>query len=79
MPRPAPKIVLESAWQSQQQRQETSESASTSTRKLVQREREEQGNPTDNPELTCRQETDAKYWVTCWESRACNLKSTLEL
>ena len=51
-PRPAPKIVLKSAWQSQQQQQQqqdTSESASVSTRKLVQRE--EQGNPTDNPEL----------------------------
>ena len=51
-PRPAPKIVLKSAWQSQQQQQQqqdTSESASSSSRKLVQRE--EQGNPTDNPEL----------------------------
>ena len=39
-PRPTPKIVLESAWQSQQQQQQqqdTSESASSSTRKLVQR------------------------------------------
>ena len=54
--RPAPKIVLESAWQSQQQQQQQqqdiSESASSRTRKLVQRvQREEQGNPTDNPEL----------------------------
>ena len=51
-PRLAPKIVFKSAWQSQQQQQQqqdTSESASCSTRKLVQRE--EQGNPTDNPEL----------------------------
>ena len=60
-PRPAPKIVLESAWQSQQQQQQqqqdTSESGSSGTRKLVQRvekverEREERGNPTDDPEL----------------------------
>ena len=46
--RPAPKIVLQGAWQSQQQQQQqqqdTSESASSSTRKLVQ-------NPTDSPEL----------------------------
>ena len=50
-PRPAQKIVLQSARQSQQQQQQedTSESASSGTRKLVQRE--EQGNPTDNPEL----------------------------
>ena len=51
-PRPAPQIVLKSAWQSQQQQQQqqdTSESASSSTRKLVQRE--EQGNPTVNPEI----------------------------
>ena len=49
-PRPAPKIALKGAWQSQQQQQQqdTSESAS-SRRKLVQRE--EQGNPTDIPEL----------------------------
>ena len=48
--RPAPKIALKGAWQSQQQQQQqdTSESAS-SRRKLVQRE--EQGNPTDIPEL----------------------------
>ena len=57
-PRPAPKIVLKSAWQShqqQQQQQDTFESASSSTRKLVQRvervEREEPGNPTNKPEL----------------------------
>ena len=48
-PRPAPKIVLESAWQSQQhqrqqQQQDTSESASSRTGKLMQRvQREEQG------------------------------------
>ena len=50
-PRPAPKIALKGVWQSQQQQQQqqdTSESAS-SRRKLVQRE--EQGNPTDIPEL----------------------------
>ena len=58
-PRPAPKIVLKSAWQSQQlqqQQQDTSESAAAGTKKQrVQRvesaERKEQGNPTDNPEL----------------------------
>ena len=57
-PRPAPKIVLKSAWQSQQQQlqqQDTSESVSSSTRKLAQRvqrvQREEHGNPTDNPDL----------------------------
>ena len=53
-PRPAPKIVLKSAWQSQQQQQQqqqdTSESAASGTRKLVRKE-EEQGTPTDNPEL----------------------------
>ena len=50
-PRPAPKVVLKSAWQSQQQQQQqdTSESASSDTRRLVLRE--EQGTPTDNPEL----------------------------
>ena len=50
-PRPAPKIALKGAWQSQQQQQQqdTSESASSSTRKLLQRE--EQGNPTEIPEL----------------------------
>ena len=49
-PRPAQKIALKGAWQSQQQQQQqdTSESAS-SRRKLVQTE--EQGNPTDIPEL----------------------------
>ena len=46
-PRPAPKIVLKSAWQSQQQQQQyTSESAASSTRKLVRKE--EQGTPTEN-------------------------------
>ena len=45
-PRPARKIVLKSAWQ---QQQDTSESTSASTSKLVQRE--EQGNPTDNQEV----------------------------
>ena len=60
-PRPARKIVLESAWQlqqqqqQQQQHQDTSESASCRTRKQVPRVqrvlREEQGNPTDKPEL----------------------------
>ena len=51
-PRPAPKIVLKSAWQSQrqqQQQQDTSESAASGTKKLVQKE--EQGTRTDNPEL----------------------------
>ena len=49
--RPAPKVVLKSAWQSQQQQQQqdTSESASSGTRRLVLRE--ERGTPTDNPEL----------------------------
>ena len=50
-PRPAPKIVLKSAWQSQQQQQQqdTSESSvSGSTRKLVREE--DQGTLTDNPE-----------------------------
>ena len=60
-PRPAPKIVLKSAWQSQQQQQQqqqqlqqdTSESSASGTRKLVRKE--EQGTPTENPE------PDAKY------------------
>ena len=46
------RLYSKSAWQSQQQKQQqqdTAESASFSTRKLVQRE--EQDNPTDNPEL----------------------------
>ena len=64
-PRPAPKIVLESAWQSQQQQQQqqqdTSESASSRTRQLVRRvAREEQGNPTDNPELPCTRKLEQR-------------------
>ena len=50
--RPAQKIVLKSAWQSQQQQQQqqdTSEGAASGTTKLARKE--EQGNPTDNPEL----------------------------
>ena len=51
-PRPAPKIVLKSAWQAQQQqqqqRQDTSESSASGTRKLGRKE--DQGTPTDNPE-----------------------------
>ena len=52
---PAPKIVVKSAWQSQQQQlqqqqQDTSESAASGTGKLVRKE--EQGTPTDNPELS---------------------------
>ena len=51
-PRPAQKIVLKSAWQSQQQQQQqqdTSEGAASGATKLARKE--EQGNPTDNPEL----------------------------
>ena len=50
---PHRRLYLKSAWQSQQQpqqqQQDTCESASSSTKKLVQRE--VQGNPTDDPEL----------------------------
>ena len=58
-PRPAPKIVIKSAWQSQQQQQphqqqQDSESGCTRTRKLVRRvqreEREDQWNTKENPE-----------------------------
>ena len=49
---PHRRLYLKGAWQPQQQQQDTSESASCSTRKLVQRvHRKEQGNPTDDPEL----------------------------
>ena len=42
-PRPAPKIVFECAWQSQQQQQDTYVSASSRTRQLVRRVEREQG------------------------------------
>ena len=61
------KIVLKSAWQSEQQQrqqQDTSESASSSTRKLVQRvQREEQGNPTDNPEQSLVEKEEPEFEV----------------
>ena len=46
--RPAPKIVLKNAWQSQQQQDTSESSASGSTRKLVRNE--DQDTTTDNPE-----------------------------
>ena len=56
-PRPPPKIVLKSSWKTQQQQQVTSEGASSRTRKLsarkVEREhKEDQGNPTEESELS---------------------------
>ena len=59
-PRPAPKIVLKGAWQSQQQQQkqqqDTSESASSSTRKLVKREEMERSaqSPVKKEEPECK-------------------------
>ena len=47
-PRPAPKIILKSAWQSQQQQDTSESSVSWSTRKQVREE--SQRTPTNNPE-----------------------------
>ena len=78
-PRPVPKIVLKSAWQSQQQQQQqqdTSESASSCTRKLVLRE--EQGNPTDKPELPSARKLECST-ESLVERKSLNFKSTSEL
>ena len=63
-PRPAPKIVLKSAWQSQQLQQDTSESAPSRTRQLVRRaereQREDQSNSTNDPESSRTRKLERK-------------------
>ena len=75
-PRPAPKIVLKSAWQSQQQQQDISESAASGTRKFVRKD--EQGNPTNNPELPSVRKL-MRTTESLVEKEVLNVKLTSEL
>ena len=80
-PRPAPKIVHKSAWQSQRQPQQqqpsTSENAASGTRKLVQKE--EQGTPTDFLELPSVRKNRCEVLRHLLRKKGLNLKSTSEL